>query len=328
MHKNSKLNELLNNSRFDEAASLLKDHLAKAVIIDPSDYKDESWPQYADAISRKISRDKGQEATIPFWEDLLKFFKKELEPTWEHLHKGHILFRLGIANLINDVSIAKKYLEKALDEDRLLEIERAKGKSIDIENKIRKYSAYVMLCIIERIKYVKEKQKFFQELLSPSFDAAIRGDKVDPDLVKEAVEYIVPQQGWEQILETRKELDLVFKLKLKTATISLTGAFLENILLSILYHHLNLSTAQGKNILEAELGKLLEEAIKRSIFPSDSIKTACRTINIFRNRLHPGNELTQKYKLTPRVAVTIKIFFDSVLVDWAKQISDKKSAQT
>lgn len=330
MHKNSKLNHLLNNSRFDEAALLLKNHLAKAEIIDPSNYT--SWPPYADQISSKILSDKGQDALIVFWEDLLKFFKEELEPTWGHLHKGHILFRLGLANLVDDVSIAKSYLEKALDEDRILEKKRAEGRSINIEKAVREYSAYVMLCIIERIEDEhfdsdREKQKFFQELLSTSFDAAIMRREVKPELVQNVVKYIVPQQGLEQTLETRKELDLVSARQLQISTISLTGSFLENILLSILYYQLNLRMVQGKNILEAELGKLLKEAIERGVFPSDSIRTTCKTIHIFRNRLHPGNEVRQKYKLTSRVAVTLKILLDLALVEWKKQISKKKGEQ-
>lgn len=330
MGENSKLNELLNKSRFNEAASLLKSHLAKAEIIDPSN--DGSWAPYADQISFKILSDKGQDAFNVFWEDLLKFFEEDLEPTWGHLHKGHILFRLGLAKLVDDVANAKVYLEKALDEDRLLEKKRAGGKTIDVEKAVRKYSSYVMLCIIERIEDEHfdsdtEKQKFFQELVSPSFDAAIMGQEVKPDLVHESIKHILPQQVLEQTLEARRELDIVYAQRLEIAIVSLAGVFLENILLGILYHQLSLRTVQRKDILEVELGPLLKEAIGRAVFPSDSIKATCQIIHIFRNRLHPGNELRQKYKLTPRVVATLKILLDLALVEWARQISDKKSAQ-
>jgi len=330
MGKNSKLNELLNKNRLDEAASLLKSHLAKAEIIDPSN--DRSWAPYADQISFKILSNNGQDAFNVFWEDLLKIFERNLEPTWGHLHKGHILFRLGLAKLVDDVASAKTYLEKALDEDRLLEQKRAGGKTIDVEKAVRKYSSYVMLCIIERIEDEHfdsdtEKQKFFQELVSPSFDAAIMGREIKPQLVQESINHIVPQQALEQTLDAKRELDIVYSYRLQIATVSLAGAFLENILLGILYHQLSLRTIQRKNILEVELGPLLKEAIGRAVFPSDSIKATCQIIHIFRNRLHPGNELRQKYKLTPRVVATLKILLDLALVEWARQISKKKHAQ-
>lgn len=331
MGKNSKLKELLNKSRFDDATSLLKSHLAKAELIDPSD--DGSWTQYADQISFKILSDKGQDDFNVFWEELLKFFEEDLELIWGHLHKGHILFRLGLTKLVDDVASAKTYLEKALDEDRLLEKKRAGGKIIEIEKAVSKYSSYVMLCIIERIEDEHfdsdmEKQKFFQELVSHSFDAVIMGREIKPELVQESISLIVPQQALEQTLEARQELDIAYARQLQIATVSLAGAFLENILLGILYHQLGLRrTVQGKDILKVELGLLLSEAIRSAVFPSESIKATCQIIHIFRNRFHPGNELRQNYKLTPRVVATLKILLDLALVEWAKQISDKKSAQ-
>ena len=72
MGKNSKLKELLNKSRFDDATSLLKNHLAKAEIIDPSD--DGSWTQYADQISFKILSDKGQDDFNVFWGRIIEIF--------------------------------------------------------------------------------------------------------------------------------------------------------------------------------------------------------------------------------------------------------------
>lgn len=327
MRENSRLNELLNKNRFNEASLVLKNHLIKAEIVDPSN--DGSWAPYADQISFKILSDKGQDAFNTFWDELLKFFESKLEPTWGHLHKGHILFRLGLAKLVDDMANAKTYLKKALDEDRLLEKKRAGGKTIDIEKAIRKYSSYVMLCIIERIEDEHfdsgtEKQRFFQELVSPSFDAAIRGREINPELVQEYIRHIVPQQALEQTLEARRELDMVYAQRLQIATVSLAGAFLENILLGILYHKLSLRTVQRKDILEVELGPLFKEAIEKAVFPSDSIKATCQIIYIFRNRLHPGNELRQKYKLTPRVVATLKILLDLALVEWARQIAATK----
>jgi hypothetical protein len=352
MRENSKLNELLKNKKFEEAVSLLKDHLEKAEIIDPSN--DKSWaPPYADLISRYIKSSKGQDASNDFWEELLKFFKDELEPTWVtgYLHKGHILFRLGLGTLVSDVSKAKTYLEEALNEDRLKERKKydlstphllfasdkdgllEREREAAIEKGVMEYSSYAWLCIIERIEDEHftsntEKQKFFQ-LLSPSFDATIFKLEVIPELVQESIKRIVPREALEQTLEARQELDRVCAQQLQVATVSLAGALLENILLGILCYQLGRSTAQGKDILKVKLGSLLEEAISsKVVFPSDSIKATCQTIHIFRNRLHPGNELRQKYKLTPQVAVTLKILLDSALVDWATQIDATKGTQT
>jgi len=201
---------------------------------------------------------------------------------------------------------------------------RAGHEGFDVEKAIRGYSSYVTLCIIERIEDEHfdseiEKQKFFRELFSTSFDAAILGRVVNKALVEKAVSDIVPQQGLEQVLGIKKELDVTFDRRLPTATLSLTGAFLESVLLSILYYKEGIRTVQGKNVLKIELGPLLGEATEKGVFPSNAIRATCQVIHIFRNRLHPGNELLQKYKLTERVATTLKILLDLTLVDWMKQ---------
>lgn len=319
----TKLKDLLDKKSFGDAASLLKETLSKAEIIDPSN--DKSWAPYADFISSQILSVKGQNAFNIFWEDLLKFFKEVLEPSWGHLHKGHIFFRLGLAKLVDNLANAKEYLEEALAEDKLLESKRGENKEINIEKRIRKYSAYVMLCIIERIEEEHfssntEKQKFF-ELITPSFDAAIFRGEVNPTLVQNAIVKIIPSQALEQTLEVKKELDLASAQQLQTATVSLAGTFLESVLLGILYYQRNVKTINEKDIREVELGKLLSVAIKEKVFPSDAIRASCQTIRIFRNRLHPGNELQQQYKLTPRVANTLKILLDLTLVEWAKKVN-------
>jgi hypothetical protein len=214
-------------------------------------------------------------------------------------------------------------LEDALDEDRLLVKKRAGRDDVDVEKAIRGYSSYVTLCIIERIEDEHfdseiEKQKFFRELFSKSFDAAIFGQAINKALVEKALNDIVPQQGLEQVLGIKKELDLTFELGMTIATVSLAGAFLESVLLNILYYKEAIRTVQEKDVRRIELGPLLGEATEKSVFPSDAIRAACQVIHIFRNRLHPGNELLQKYKLTQRVATTLKNLLDLAFVDWGK----------
>jgi hypothetical protein len=322
MRENSKLNDLLHERKFGEATLLLKSHLKAAEVIDPSN--DRTWAPYADMISFKIRSDNGEGAFMAFWQELLQFFEEDLEPTWGHLHKGHILFRLGLVRLSDDVAAARKYLEKALDEDRRLEKKRVGLEETDVEKAVRKYSSYVTLCIVERIEdehfdSETDKRKFFRDLFSLSFDAAIFGRAVRQGLVEKAVSNIVAQQGLEQVLAIKKELDLTFERRLPVATVSLAGAFLESVLLTVLYYEKCVRTVKGRNILEVELGKLIGEATEKDVFPSDAIRATCQVIHIFRNRLHPGNELLQKYKLTDRVATTLKILLDLALVDWAKR---------
>lgn len=320
MQKKSSLRELIDSERFTDADSLLKQHLIEAKILDPSNAK--TWAPYADQISFTLKSNQGQNAFNTFWDEMLDFFENRLEPIWGHLHKGHILFRLGLGNLFNDVAKGRIYLEKALEEDRLLEMNRLQDQPNEIEKAVQNYSAYVALCIIERTEneYFEsrlEKQRFFQDLFSSSFDAAIFGREISPDRVNQSIGRIIPKLAIKQTLYAKQELDIVHLNRLPIAIISLAGTVLENMLLGILYYQRKIKSVGRKDILGIELGPLINEATDQSVFPSDSIKAACKTIQIFRNRLHPGNELKQKYKLTSRVAVTLKILLDQTIVIWA-----------
>lgn len=330
MTNQTKLNELLDAGRLIEAESLLKDNLSNAEMIDPSN--GESWARYADQIGGGMGKNVDR---YNFWERLSIFFKDDLEPKWGHLHKGHIFFRLGWTKLYENVESAKSWLEKALEEDHLLEKSKGTG---DVDRAVTDYSAYVALCLIERIEDShfnsgKEKQKFFEELLSPSFNSAIIGKEMNTELVNKSIEKIVPKESLTQALDIKQELDAACTHRLQTATIALAGSLLESVLLGVLYYNHGLKTVQRKkngkyidqDIRKLDLGSLLQEAdrIKKTgkkTFPSDSIEASCKTIHFFRNRLHPGNELTQKYKLTDRVSVTLKILLDSALVDWSKSL--------
>jgi len=304
---------------FIGAESLFKKQLLEAEIIDPSN--DRTWAQYANQISREIEK---IDDRCAFWLRLSQFFENDLETKWGHLHKGHIFFWLGLTCLLEDVAKAKIWLEKALEEDR--ELERIRGTK-NLENS----SAYVTLCLIERIEDSHfnpdvEKQKFFKELFPRSFDAAIFGQEIDPERIKKSITNIVPKESLDQALELKRELDMVSRQRLQTATISLAGSFLESVLLGILYYkHSHKTNSKGTDIHGLQLGELFKEADLlaakgEKVFPSDSIEASCKTIHLFRNRLHPGNELKQKYKLTERVAVTVKNLLDSALLDWSKNL--------
>jgi hypothetical protein len=320
------LGKLLEGKKYDEAASLLKNYLLKAEVVDPTD--DKTWARLADHIAELIFNDKGFQASMGFWKDLLEFFKKELEPETGHIHKGHILFRLGWATMGSDVSVGKSYFEEAVEEARTRERKLyPEVPDTVFEELVSEYSSYVTCCIIDRIgnehfDSEEEKQRFFGELFSPSFDAALHGLGTHPMVVVKAIQDIVPSLGLRELGDARHELDIVHDKALKIATVALTGTLLEGVLLGILLHQENVTTIERKgwpvDIRSVGLGFLLEEAKNRGVFPSASVEAACRTVYIFRNRLHPGNELLQKYKITFRIASTLKTLLDLALIDWAR----------
>ena len=71
----------------------------------------------------------------------------------------------------------------------------------------------------------------------------------------------------------------------------------------------------------------LEEFYHNSNLGYDSIKSILEKnnldINKFRNRLHPGNELTQKYQLTRMVASVVKNVLDYIIINWNDQQKKK-----
>ena len=323
----SKIEALLKANRFDEATELLKSHLSSAELLNPRN--DRTWAPYADHIGFTIRQRKDRAAESGFWQDLLEFFVVHLEPKWMHLHKGHIFFRLGFSTLPYDMSKAVSFFEKALDEDRILQSERFGdgAQPADIEKAVQRYSAYVALSTLETIQNEQfdspaERQQFV-EAFSVSFDAAIRGKQVEPAQLRQGLGIVLPKNAVESSLMILGELDKAINVQMPIATVSLCGALLESVLLGILHYERGLSeTSKGEDILRVELGKLLKEATGiDSFFPSSSIRAICELVHIFRNRLHPGNEIRQKYKLTFRVANTLNILLRLAFIESAKNLS-------
>lgn len=323
-----KIEALLKANKFDEATELLRSHLSAAELLNPRN--DRTWKPYADHIGFTIRERKDRAAESGFWQDLLKFFVADLEPKWMHLHKGHIFFRLGFSTLHDDMSKAVSFFEKALEEDRVLESAGlGDGAQLaHVEKAVQRYSAYVALSILETIQNEQfdspaERQRFVQAF-SVSFDAAIQGKQVEPAQLGQGLAIVVPKNGLQSSLKILEELDKAINLQMAIATVSLCGALLESVLLGILYHQRGLSnTSKGENILKVQLGKLLNEATRiEGFFPSSSIRAVCELVHIFRNRLHPGNEIRQKYKLTFRVANTLSILLRLALMEWRKNLSE------
>ena len=266
----------------------------------------------------------GVQETINFWESLYQFFINQIEPKWGRVHKGHIFFYMGIARAQNSIDSAKNDLEKAYSEDCITEKERG-GTAQEIEQRLQKYSAYVALAILERITDAAlsdnvDLQHFWGGLFGPSFNAAILGHSVNPALIEKSLDCLSAPEMHDMIIERYTELELVTRNNLAFSCVSTAGSVLEAILLGILHYKLGLTTLSGhnKNIMREELGPLFKESKNRNLFPSKSVESSLELIYIFRNRLHPGNEIQQTYKLTPRVSLSLRILFDIALIEWGR----------
>ena len=323
----TELETRLGMGHFDSARGLLEKYIESGEIIDPR--SDSHWTSIADTIAATVEKKEGLDSTLQFWNAVLDFFLKKIEPKWGHAHKGHIYFRLGFATARKSIEMAFNNFELAYKDDLVIEQTKG-GTEEEIFSRSQNYSAYVALTILERVKEadlseLSDKQHFLDQLFSPSFDLAISGRAVNPAIVQNALSSIVSSEALSASLQRYDESTKAFALSLPFAVITLTGTVLESILLSILKNSHGLSSLTGskKDILSEELGPLLKESIDRSIFPSKSIQAAFQLVHVFRNRLHPGNEHRQKYKLTPRVSMTVKILFDLAVLEWQKSLNSK-----
>jgi hypothetical protein len=204
-------------------------------------------------------------------------------------------------------------------------LEQARGGTpAEIMQRSYGYSAYIALTILERIDDADfpastDKEQFVNQLFGPSFDAAIRGESVEPGRVQDAFTAIAPAAALPACQALCAELQYAAAFALPFATVSLTGTVLESLLLADLYHRKGATTLpNGRDLRSVELGPLLQEAIRQSILPTASVRTAFELVQIFRNRLHPGNELRQTYKLVPRVATTLKVLFERAVLEWRR----------
>lgn len=323
IEKQTLLDELLESGKFDDARRLLERELESGRVLDPR--TDRLWAPIADRVASTLQGASGLDATLEFWEALLDFFVHVIEPVWGHAHKGHIHFRLGFAFARRDFERALREFRLAYAEDVIQETAKG-GSQEEILERSYRYSGYVALTILERIDdadfdSTSDKRLFVDGLFGPSFDAAIRGETVRPQLVRDALSAIAPAQAHATCHALYGELSDAASRHLPFATVSLTGSVLESLLLAELHYRRRLTKVSGgRDIFRVELGPLLQEAISRSIFPSQAVQAAFRLVHIFRNRLHPGNELRQKHRLVPRVSATLKILFDLAAIEWAHEL--------
>jgi hypothetical protein len=304
----------------------LQETLRVGELLDPRD--DSTWAQIADKISATIISECGLDSTISFWEALLEFFIKSIEPIWGSAHKGHIYFRLGVYFIRKDLEKARSYLVEARKEDFIFQRQKG-GTEQEITASVQRSSAHVALVLLESIDdeefHSADEKKEFANMFGSSFDAAIFGRRVRPEDVEDALNRISPEEIKPVIFSLYKELSTTAEKELRITTASLTGTVLEAILLGILLYQKRKRTliVRGKeyDIRRVELGALFGEAKKLDVFPSTSVQATMQLVKIIRNRLHPGNELSQNYELTPRVSITLKIMFEQALIEWSKCIT-------
>jgi len=175
----------------------------------------------------------------------------------------------------------------------------------------------------EKIK--PEHENFFEIFLN-SFDSATSRDGPLSKNVESDIRYILLKEKDEDLLthiiDLYHELNKACMMRMKVATVSLTGALLEGILLGLLPETVK-RKKKGKliniNTNELSLNGLITEIVKDKYF-SEELKISFKIFNLFRNRLHPGNFLKPKYHLTDRVSATLKIWLELLLVDWSRTI--------
>ena len=247
----SDLDRKLAEGDFDGARVLLQDHLLKGDLISPNDA--ELWAKLADKIHRAIEKVNNNDEIVSFWNKFLNFIIEELQPKYDHVHKGHVYFRLGFATAKKDFIKAYDYFEQALEDDKILE----RGKGVlesDIDEHIKKYSAYVAAAIFETVKRDEEKienqqkQYFISNLVTPAFDNAIHRIHINDEIIKKAIRTIVPSPFNKICMSIYDELVVVSHCNLVNSIIILTGSLLESILLGILVHecHIKEIIVEGK----------------------------------------------------------------------------------
>lgn len=324
MKRQTEFDKLLYGSSFAEARDLLQSELARGKLLDPC--SDPYWTRFADRLARRIEESLGTTAVVGFWKHFEEFVIKQIEPKWGRAHKGHIYFRLGLAVVPSNLSDGRQFIEKAYKEDCALEKATYRWPWAQTQ------SAYAVLAIIDRLDDAEfadptDRQRFLKQLYT-SFDAVIDGASLGPKLVEDALMRIAPPEALSSCLSINRELQETIDRMMPLTTVALAGTLLEALLLAELHYrrHIN-QLPDGKDIHKAELGPLFNEALRLSVFPTNSIRVSFQLIHMFRNRVHPGNEFRQTYKLVPRVAQTVKVFFELALVEWGDHFGEASAAR-
>lgn len=321
--KQATISRLIEEKKFPEAASLLKEHIKEAEIIDPR--RDDSWGIDADILGYAILDHSGVAAFCSYWQDCLRFFIEELEPSWGHLHKGHIYLRLGTGYLATDLERAAEYLREGLEEDRLV-VEQCKRSDpdLDVEETVRDSPANITLCvarILDAWSYSSKafKKQFFQDLVPLKFDVIWGPQEVDPRRVQRALG-ILEGESQMQALSALGELNRVFNQRLSLATMGT----LESFLAIFLRGKLPPTSFQPNGLTPLSLDELLAAAHSGKIFPDSTVAATFQMTGILTSVFPILPKAAIPETLTPRVlsqiAVMTKILVDLAVIRWSEAL--------
>jgi hypothetical protein len=319
--KQAFFSKLIDEKKYSEAASLLKQHIKEAEIIDPR--RDDSWGIDSDILGYTILDKSGVDAFCSYWQEFLQFFIEEMEPSWGHLHKGHIFLRLGTGYLATDLNKSVEYLKAGLEEDRLVAVERKKkDPGLDIEEIVRDSPANITLCtirILDKWSYPSEelKQSFFRDLVRVKFDVIWGPQEVDPNRVQRALGKF-NNRNREYLIAAVHELNRVFDQRLPLAIMSTLESFLK----IFLRDRISANSATAEGFALESLSDLVAAIQTEKLFPDPTIAAVFQMTGILCTvfPLIPTTEPPEE--LTPRVlsqiSVMIKILVDLALIGWSE----------
>jgi hypothetical protein len=317
----------INASKFEDAASILKQELLNAVYVDPRD--DYSWGPESDILGYQILEVEGPGAFNAYWKGLLEFFLDKLEPKWGYLHKGHLFFRLGLGHLAIDVEKAKRYIVDALEEDQIVaenfapQIHEA---PIDL---LYRFPSYVTLVILEMLKdvpwrSVDTRNAFYRGLTPLRFDVIWDKKEVEPSVVRHALEILIPEGEFAKILKMKEELDIACAQHQSYSPITLTAAFMEAILFSRMRYEHKIEEIDRYQIKQVTIDDLLYTAIDEDLFPTEVIASTFQMVHLLKISLLRVGKKSQEYEVTDEIPYLIgyasKILLDRALTEWVGKL--------
>lgn len=322
----SKFISNIDASEYEEAASILKQELINAIYVDPRD--DYSWGPESDILGYQILEVEGPGAFNEYWEGLLEFFKDKLEPKWGHLHKGHLYFRLGLGHFAIDVEKAKRYIVNALEEDQIVAENYAPKINETSLNLLHRFPSYVTLVILEMLeripwRSVDSRNAFYHGLTPLRFDVIWDKKEVEPGKVRRALEILITEGEFAQVLKLKEELDIACALQQSYSPITLTAAFMEAILYNRMRFEHKSNEIDGQPLEQVGMDDLLSTAIDQDLFPTESIASTFLMIHwVKKNLLRPGMK-SPTYEITDEIPYLIgyamKILLDQALDVWVEE---------
>lgn len=314
---------LIQDKNFEGAQEILREALQKAEIIHPR--KDDTWVPVSDMLGFSILQSGGISAYSSYWEGMLRFFERELEPKWGHLCKSHILFRLGFGKIPDSFPEARHHLDRALAEDIQFEeqYQQEAGIKRPILDTLSHFPSYIVLCFLDLIKDERfagddERRRFFRGMATLRWDPVHGSKEVDPDVVIRAIERLVPPDGVNKALKVYRELMFVTGERIPAAIHMLSRLTAETVLYGLLVYRAKVKTIGSGSALRADLYGLIEEASRLGLFPSDSVFAVFMSVALVSNNLYRRKVDCTRYteQVEIGLAVGLKTLLENALIDW------------